>query len=127
MEIRGLLVDTFLSKSINVAHSLARKAEECEKLGESKNAIECHGKAASIMDEILKEEGIDFQVTLSLKLQCKYHENRIKFLTAVDDFEVNINKYMYQCINAYYAVKVTSAHRLSIRLTILKVDPDGNL
>ena len=107
MEVSGVVVDQFLLKSINVAHSLARKAEESEEIGEITKAIDYHGNAATIMQEFLdsSEEGeIDFQVKLSLAVQCNYHKHRAKFLTAVDTYKVihcvifrNSKKFKHLC------------------------------
>ena len=90
METTGVLVDHFLLKPINRAHSLARKAEECEENGDLSKAIEYHGKAAAMMQDVLssKETDLDCQVNLSLNLQATYHKNREKFLTSVDSCKV---------------------------------------
>jgi len=89
MEARGVLVDQFLLKPINLAHSLARKAEEYEENGDLGKAIEYHGKAAAMMQDFLcsKEAELDSQVNLSLNLQVTYHKNREKFLISLDSYK----------------------------------------
>jgi len=82
-------VDQFLLKPINLAHSLARKAEEYEENGDLGKAIEYHGKAAAMMQDFLcsKEADLDSQVNLSLNLQVTYHKNREKFLISLDSYK----------------------------------------
>ena len=90
MEITGVLVDEILAKSVNVAHSFARKAEESEQVGDVASAIEYHGQAAMMIKQFLDtvEKEKDSQANLSLELQFNYHQNRVKFLTAIDAYKV---------------------------------------
>ena len=124
MAVRGVVVDQFLLKSINVAHSLARKAEESEEIGEIAKAIDYHGTAAVILQEFLEssEGEIGFHMKLSLKCQYNYHKNRAKFLTAIDAYKV-IHCLIFR-ISTNINIYVEWRHEVPwIKLTILTFSP----
>ena len=90
MEINGVVVDRHLSRPLNLAHSLGRKAEEQESKGDVTKAIEFHALAEGMLADLLQEEEYDIDANgkLSLTLQCKYHGNRRKFLAALVSYKV---------------------------------------
>lgn len=89
MEISRKFIDRYLSKPINAAHCLARRAEECERNGDIAKAICLHQSAGEKLLQILSaEKCVDAQAKLSLTLQREFHDNRVKFLLALDAYKV---------------------------------------